>query len=220
MLIVPEKFNRNSINVTSLMPPEQSGAWLLERMRQRIGFDSYADQNLLDFGCGVRFSQAIINGGLPIGKYFGIDVFRPMIRFLQKNVHDRRFSYAVLDAYHPSYNPHGKLLSPATTLPVDDKDFDIICMFSVITHQYPRDSQSIFSIARRHVRPDGHLFFTCFLDETIDTFEDRSPHQDGGRCFYNAGFLNEIVTGCGWRQTSRYPGEGPIIGDSFLYLAA
>src|SRR5690348_8049992 len=57
-LVVPEKFNRNSYTVSSLMPAEESGAWLLERMRQQIGLETYAASTLLDFGCGVRFSQA------------------------------------------------------------------------------------------------------------------------------------------------------------------
>src|SRR2546427_86247 len=129
MLVVPEEFNRNSITVTSLMTPEQSGVWLLERMRRQIGFESYAQKKLLDFGCGVRFSQAIISS-------------------------------------------------------------------------------------------DGQLFFTCFLDQAINTFEDRSPELNGGRCFYNPDFLTELVESCGWREVGRGPAEGPLIGDSFVYQRA
>ena|SRR3989442_317956 len=220
MLVVPEEFNRNSITVTSLMTPEQSGVWLLERMRRQIGFESYAQKKLLDFGCGVRFSQAIINSEFPIGRYFGVDIFHPMIEFLQNNVRDRRFAYYFLDAYHPLYNPQGSLLSPDFILPIGEQDFDIVCMFSVITHQYPRDSKSIFSILRRHISADGQLFFTCFLDQAINTFEDRSPELNGGRCFYNPDFLTELVESCGWREVGRAPAEGPLIGDSFVYQRA
>jgi SAM-dependent methyltransferase len=217
MLIVPAEFNRNSITVTSLMTPEQSGIWLLERMRRQIGFESYADKKVLDFGCGVRFTQAILNTDLPFGRYFGVDVFRPMIEFLQNNVRDSRFGYYFLDAHHPIYNSQGKSLSPESILSIDENDFDIVCMFSVITHQYPNDAKSIFSMLRPHIRSEGHLFFTCFLDETISAFEDRSPQHDGGRCFYNPALLTEIVKSCGWRQVGSAPGEGPLIGDSFVY---
>jgi SAM-dependent methyltransferase len=217
MLVVPEEFNRNSITVTSLMTAEQSGLWLLERMRRQIDFESYADKKLLDFGCGVRFSQAIINSELPIGRYFGVDVFHRMIKFLQKNVHDQRFAYHFLDVYHPLYNPRGKLLSPDLTLPIPEHAFDIVSMFSVITHQYPLDAKIIFSMLRRHTCVKGHLFFTCFLDEAISTFEDRSPERNGGRCFYSPGFLTQLVESCGWREVGRAPGAGPLIGDSFVY---
>jgi SAM-dependent methyltransferase len=189
-------------------------------MRQHIGFESYADKKLLDFGCGVRFSQAIINSDLPIGRYFGVDNFRPLIEFLQKNVEDRRFAYGFLDAYHPLFNPHGTALTTETPLPVAEHDFDIASMFSVITHQNPDDSRCIFTALRRHIRANGHLFFTCFLDEKISTFEDRSPERNGGRCFYNPKFLTELVERCGWRQITSAPSEGPLIGDAFVYQAS
>jgi len=215
ILVVPPEFNRNSSTVISLMSPEDSGCWLLDRMRKQIGLESYANKRLLDFGCGVRFSQAIINRKLSIGDYIGVDVCLPMIEFLQKKVRDDRFSYIFLDAYHAMYNPHGSPLTPNWSLPIT-QDADVVCMFSVITHQYPNDSLSIFSILRRHINAAGQLFFTCFLDESIFDFEDRSPERNGGRCFYNPQFLTDIVQRCGWRVVTRARGEGPLIGDSFV----
>jgi len=202
--------------VTSLMPPEESGRWLLERMRRRIGIDSYRDTRLLDFGCGVRFSQAIINTPIAIGGYVGVDVYRPMIAFLQRTVRDERFAYIYLDAYHALYHRSGPVLSKDSTLPLAPASFDVICLFSVITHQNPDESRAIFAMLRRYVRDDGHLFFTCFLDESIAGFEDRSPQRNGGRCFYHPDLLVPLVEGCGWRLVSRAPGEGPLIGDSFV----
>jgi SAM-dependent methyltransferase len=217
VLVVPEKFNRNSAKVTALMPPEESGLWLLERMRQRIGFSSYADKKLLDFGCGVRFAQAILNRNLPFGRYVGVDNYEEMIDFLRKNVRDRRFSFHYLDAYHALYNKTGKWLAPDTELPIKERDFDVIAMFSVITHQTPADSHAIFTMLRRYVKADGHLFFTCFIDDAIATFEDRSPERNGGFCFYNSAFLTKLVESCGWLCLDRAPREGPIIGDSFVF---
>ena len=220
MLVVPSEFNRNSITVTSLMTPEESGVWLLEWMRLQIGFESYADKKVLDFGCGVRFTQAIINTEYPIGRYFGVDISRPMIEFLQKNVRDGRFAYYYFDVKHPIYNPRGKALTPGTVLPIAERDFDVVCMFSVITHQYPDDSRSIFSMLRRHVGARGHLFFTCFLDDSISTFEDRSTQRNGGKVFYNPDFLTELAESCGWGQVRMAPSVGPLIGQSFVYRPA
>ena len=220
MLVVPDEFSRNSPTVTSLMTPEQSGVWLLEWMRLQIGFDSYADKKVLDFGCGVRFTQAIINTGFPIGRYFGVDVDRPIIEFLQNNVRDSRFAYYCLDAHHPMYNPRGRVLTPDMALPIAEQDFDIVCMFSVITHQYPDDSRSIFSVLRRHVAARGRLWFTCFLDDSIGTFEDRSKERNGGKVFYSPEYLTGLVESCGWRQVSMAPSVGPLVGQSFVYRPA
>ena len=215
-LVVPEKFNRNSPTVTSLMTPEQSGLWLLERMRGRVGLESYATARLLDFGCGVRLTQALINTGTPIGRYVGIDVFGEMIDFLRSAVADPRFSFHTLDAYNPMYNPSGRPLSPDTSLPVPLRYFDVISLFSVITHQYPHDSECLFTMLRRHVAADGHLFFTCFLDSGIETFEDRSPDRNAGRCFYRPDYLVDLVERCGWHVVSVAAAQAPLIGDSFV----
>lgn len=220
MLVVPSEFSRNSPKVTSLMTPEESGVWLLEWMRLQIGFESYADKKVLDFGCGVRFTQAIINTEYPMGRYLGVDVYRPMIEFLQKNVRDGRFAYHCLDAYHRMYSPRGRALTPDTVLPIGEQDFDVVCMFSVITHQYPDDSRSIFSMLRRHVGVRGHLFFTCFLDDSISTFEDRSRQRNGGMVFYNPDFLTGLVESCGWRRVGVAPSVGPLVGPSFVYRPA
>lgn len=219
-LRIPEGFNRNSAKVTALMPPEQSGRWLLERMRQHVGFDTYAGKAILDFGCGVRFSQAIINAGLEVGSYVGVDNYLEMVEFLQSEVRDSRFMYHHLDAYHPLYNRVGRRMSVNTRLPIAESAFDIVCMFSVITHQNPTDSESIFRMLRRHVAPGGSLFFTYFGDAHIDTFEDRSQEQNGGICFYNPDFLCALVERNGWRKVSAAPSEGPLIGDAFVFRPA
>jgi len=219
-LQVPERFNRNSPKVTALMTPEQSGRWLLERMRQHIGLETLDRVKLLDFGCGVRFSQAILNTGFRIGGYTGVDNDRAMIEFLQSAVRDRRMSYVFLDAYHPMYNKTGQPLAATTRLPIEEASHDVISMFSVITHQNPEDSMSIFKLLRRYVREDGYLFFTCFLDDAIPSFEDRSPERNGGFVFYNPSFLKDLVERCGWREVSRAPGEGPVIGNSFVFRPA
>jgi SAM-dependent methyltransferase len=215
-LVVPEQFNRNSSTVSSLMTPEQSGLWLLERLKQRLSIRTFARTHLLDFGCGVRFTQALINGKVRIGSYTGVDCFADMVHFLRSAVPDPRFTYYVFDAFHPLYNPAGLPLTPMTRLPVPKRDFDLITMFSVITHQYPQDSESIFTILRRHVAPDGRLFFTCFLDPQVSTFEDRSQERNGGRCFYGPDYLTSLVERCGWKVLSTAPAEAPLIGDSFL----
>jgi len=186
-------------------------------MRQQIGIQTYSDKKLLDFGCGVRFSQALINTNYSIGQYVGVDVCRPIIEYLQKSVRNNRFSYHFIDAYHPTYNPGGSALSHDFRLPLAQSDFDIACLFSVITHQSPEDSEIIFSLLRRHVRSDGHLFFTCFLDDSLPEYEDRSADGNRGRCFYNSAYLVDLAQSAGWRFVAKAPANGPLIGDSFVF---
>lgn len=202
------------------MTPEESGRWLLERMRQHVGFSDYADIHLLDFGCGVRFSQAILNTGLNIGSYTGVDNYAEMIAFLARAVTDSRCSYVFFDAHHAIYNPKGRPIGQHASLPLNAGAYDVVSMFSVITHQSPEESTAIFTLLRKHVKAEGHLFFTCFLDETIASFEDRSPAGlTGERCYYNPSFLTAMVAECGWEEVRRAPAEGPLIGDSFVFRA-
>ena len=219
-LVVPDRLNRNSARVTALMPPEQAGLRLLERMRQQIGIESYADLRVLDFGCGVRFSQTIVNAGFELGHYAGVDNCRDVIDFLSAHARDLRLSYHFLDAHHPLYHPTGQALSETARLDVDDASFDVACMFSVITHQSPADSRSIFALLRRYVRPDGHLFFTAFVDDAVETFEDRSPERNCGVCVYRPAFLRRLVVDCGWRFVSSAPSEGALVQPSFVFRPA
>ena len=101
-------------------------------------------------------SQAILDTGFRIGAYTGVDNCRAMIEFLQRNVRDRRMSYVLLDAQHQLYNEAGQPMDFTTRLPLEEEGYDVASMFSVITHQHPADSASIFTLLRRYVRPEGH----------------------------------------------------------------
>jgi SAM-dependent methyltransferase len=215
-LVVPAHLNRNSATVTALMPPEQAGLRLLDRMRRDIGLESYAHVRVLDFGCGVRFSQTILNIGVAIGHYAGVDNSRDVIDFLSANVRDPRLSYHFLDARHALYNPGGQPLTGTTALPFAAASFDVASMFSVITHQAPDDARAIFTMLRSYLRPDGHLYFTCFLDDAVETFEDRSPDRNGGCCVYHPAFLADIVASCRWQLVSSAPPDGPLIASAFV----
>jgi hypothetical protein len=56
----------------------------------------------------------------------------------------------------------------------------------------------------------------AFSNDGIDAFEDRSSERNGGFCFYNRSVLVFLVEDCGWTIVSSAPGEGPLIGDSFV----
>src|SRR5262249_47054479 len=141
----------------------------------RLGVADLDGKDILDIGCGVRFAQAIINGAIPIGSYTGIEVDATLIAWLRENVDDDRFAFHHWPVRNAMYNPLGTTMGEATRLPVTDS-YDLIWMFSVVTHMTPRDAKTILELARGRVRPTGRLFFTAFCDDAVDRFLDRTPN--------------------------------------------
>jgi SAM-dependent methyltransferase len=132
-LRIPDEFRRGATRESASI---ESAVWLIEHMCSLLGLDGLGNTDLLDVGCGIKFSQALINRSLPIKRYVGIDVYREMIAYLRETVDDPRFEYFHIDVHNQRYNPDGDVLSEDTRLPVGDRKFDVICLFSVFTHSH------------------------------------------------------------------------------------
>ena len=142
-----------------------SGVALLDLMATSLGRRDLSEVSVLDMGCGCKFTQAILDRGLPVGQYTGVDVYADMIEFLREEVSDPRFAFHHVNTHNAMYNPEGEPLSESTALPVAQGSFDIICGFSLFTHLAPHDYVSLLKVLRRYVKPDGHLFFSLFVNE-------------------------------------------------------
>jgi SAM-dependent methyltransferase len=140
-------------------------AWLIEHMCQHLGLEDLATSDVLDFGCGVKFTQALINRELPVRRYVGVDVNSEVIDYLSANVVDPRFDFHRLNAHNELYNPEGEPLSEDMTLPIPSESFDVICLFSVFTHLAPHDYRAMLRLLRRFARPSALLFYTLFINE-------------------------------------------------------
>jgi SAM-dependent methyltransferase len=162
MLEVPQKFSRSAIGGEW---ETASAAWLIERMCERVGLADLSNVEVLDMGCGVKFTKLFLNQEVAIKRYVGIDVYREMIEFLRENVEDPRFEYFYIDVKNDKYNPGGVPFTEELRLPVGDQTFDLICLFSVFTHLAPPDYRTMLKLLRRHVRADGRLFFTLYINE-------------------------------------------------------
>ena len=143
----------------------QAVLWLIEHMCAHVGIPDLAAADVLDMGCGVKFTTTILNEGVPVKRYVGVDVFKEMIEFLQANVDDPRFEFQHVDLRNERYNPDGAPLSSVAALPLADGSFDLICLFSVFTHLAPDDFREMLRVLRPLVRPDGKLFFSLYIDE-------------------------------------------------------
>jgi SAM-dependent methyltransferase len=200
---IPHQFSRNSPNVLAL-GVETTGSTLINCGNELLDCSDLSDKDVLDIGCGVRFTQTIINRDLPIKSYTGIDIDEPLINYLIDNVQDSRFSFYYWHVYNEKYNTAGQRLNKRAELPFSPKKFDVIWMYSVITHNYPPDTECLLSVLRRYIKKDGGLLFSVFLDNNIDTFEDRLKHQPLSAAYYNEKFLRKIISKTGWQAESLY----------------
>jgi SAM-dependent methyltransferase len=220
--VVPPRFLRNAANVLALGPPADVGRTLADYMCRRIGVADLAGLDVLDVGCGTRFADMLMNRDVPVGSYTGIDVHRGMIEFLQAGAIDPRLSFHHFNAFTPLYNPSGEPMTAETELPVGDRRFDVICMFSVITHQLPADAQALFAILRRYVRPGGHLFFSCCLDDESGVDYGEAREKPTGLSLYSTAHMRRLLAATGWKEVSLVPTnpEGLAVLDTFLCTPA
>jgi SAM-dependent methyltransferase len=162
-LQVPQRFNRSA--VADEQWERQSARWLIDHMCEHLGLRDLRDTEMLDMGCGVKFTRLFIDDDVPIKHYVGIDVYGDMIQYLAQSVGDPRFEYFHIDVRNELYNPTGRPFTEERRLPLGSRRFDLICLFSVFTHLAPADYRTMLKVLRRHVRPDGRLFFTLYVNE-------------------------------------------------------
>lgn len=216
-LEIPAQFNRNSANVLAV-GVEKTGATLIACGNELLGCADLAGKDVLDMGCGGRFTQTIINRDLPIGSYTGIDIDEPLIAYLRGEVRDSRFTFHYWDVHNELYHKAGRHLTEDSRLPVgEDRKFDVIWMYSVITHNRPADAGCLFRILRRHVRKGGCLLVSAIIDNEIEEFEDREKNQPLSYACYNEKFLRKILSRAGWRMEALYPRK-PDTVMQHLYL--
>jgi SAM-dependent methyltransferase len=165
-LDIPKKFHRGALKDREAT--KESAVFLLRHMCDELGLPDLSQQAVLDVGCGTKFSQALLEHGLPIKSYVGVDVYREMIDFLRENVSDPRFEYHHIDVHNDLYNPGAPPMTEHTDLGVGNRTFDVICLFSVFTHLAPDDYRTMLRLLRRYVRPSGRLIYTLFIDELTE----------------------------------------------------
>ena len=199
-------FNFNAPDVAQY-PVEVSGHYLMESLRRRLGWTSFKGKRLLDFGCGVRLSRTIVNLGVDIGLYCGVDLNEQAIAWLKANVHDPRLRFEHLNMYNPLYNAAGPETDDHTLERLGLSEFDAACMFSVITHQGPEEAAKIFSMLYRCVAEGGRMYFTTFTDQTVDGYIERDPTNPGMLSTYNPERMIELLAKCGWVALDVYPAD-------------
>lgn len=218
MLQIPDKFNRNHVTIRRLGPQADTGLWLLNYIGERIGVPTLAGIDVLDLGCGCRFADAIVNRGVPLKSYVGIDVHKEMIDFLAQNVADERLQFFHFNAKNPGYNNDGIPMTVDTALPTGNRQFDLICMYSVITHQLPEDAAIIFTVLRRACRSTGHLFFSAAIEDGDFGYREAMPETPTALSVYSWNLIKRLIEDARWRVVSfeRAATEGLPNQDTFV----
>ncbi len=141
----------------------EAGVFAVALLCHAMKREDLSGVDLLDVGCGTKLAETLLGNSMAIGSYVGIDVSADLIDWLQANVSDPRFEFHRLDAHNERYNPDGDDLGSFELLPVGERYFDLICLFSVFTHLAPHDYVSMLRLLRRHAKSDARLLFSLFL---------------------------------------------------------
>jgi SAM-dependent methyltransferase len=165
-LEIPPKYNRSGYR--NVDRTTESALFLIPYVCDLLGIADLSGHDVLDVGCGTKFTDAFVNRKVPIKSYVGVDVYGEMTSFLNENVTDPRFEYHHIDVRNELYNRDAPPMTEATDLGVGGRRFDVIWLFSVFTHLAPRDYGTMLKMLRRYIRPDGRLIYTLFVDELTD----------------------------------------------------
>lgn len=202
--IIEPPLNLNAPGV-SRYAPEITGNVLLSSLRRRFGWHDFSDKRFLDFGCGVRFARTIVNLEIKIKLYAGIDLNRAAINWLRASISDSHLRFYHYDIANIFYHPNGPTCKDAIFPAVEGfGEFDGAGMFSVITHQPPDNSQFIISLLHKAVSPNGQMYFTAFLNESIVDYAEGLPDVPGAQSHYNPSYLCGIVESTGWKVIDIY----------------
>ncbi len=197
-------FNFNAPTVAAY-PAEVSGYYLLKSLSRHLGWSSLNQKRLLDFGCGVRFARTIVNLGLDIAYYVGVDTQSEPIQWLRSNVDDARLRFEHFNIRNVLYNPDGDNPEADLLAGAGLTGFDAASMFSVITHQNPEEAARTFEMLYPCVKDGGALYFTAFVDESVNEYVEREPQLKGHMSTYHPSYLLDILLDAGWFVSDIYP---------------
>jgi SAM-dependent methyltransferase len=172
---------------------------------------------ILDYGCGVKVVQGLLEIECRHKKYVGVDVYREMIDFLRTSVRDDRFSFASLDFHNAMYKNDGHRMTRDAKLPISDERFDILCMFSVITHMVPDDTAAALSILRRYAAPSATLILTAFFDpQQKEEFIDSVSGKPLLKAIYRKDYLERLIADASWTIRSANQGVPRVIQQYYV----
>lgn len=214
---VPERFRRGSLRTDERASVDSAH----ELLGIVGGIVPVGGRKILDFGCGVKLVQALLEQDYGHVRYAGVDVYAEMIDYLRSHVNDPRFEFGTLNFHNAMYNKKGMPMTAESRLPIADDLFDIITMFSVITHMVPEDALATFRILRGYAAPGAKLIFSTFIDAAqTEDFIDKVPDRPLLNAFYRKEFLDGLIERGGWLIASFNKPVGSVIQHYYVCAPA
>ena len=186
---------------------------------ETIGRSDLEGVDVLDVGCGTKVVKVLLDRSIPVGHYTGVDAAARVIDWLSETVKDPRFDFCHLNARNEMYNPDGMPLEGFERLPVGDRKYDLICLFSVFTHLDPGDFRSMLRLLHGHAKPGAKLLFSLYLTRPDGggiylgpgdsppgaRFVDELSEMPLGVARYDEDYALELIAASGWTVESLNP---------------
>jgi SAM-dependent methyltransferase len=132
--------------------------------KNRVGLTS--TDSVLDIGCGIgRRTVPLLDYLEERALYVGMEIDRRGIDWLCRNVTSKnpRFVFIHQDIYNKFYNPKGALIASKLVLPFPNASFDLVALWSVFTHMYPKDIAHYLAEISRVLKPGGKVVASYYL---------------------------------------------------------
>jgi len=201
-LSVPLELRRGSLRENEIKSIKSAIA-NLKGIAERTGRSDWSNQKVLDFGCGVKISQTLVQYNINVGTYIGMDVHPGIIQFLKSHVNLPNFDFYRVPFRNEMYNPQGVELKLNSGLPGEIKDYDLIILQSVFTHFAPKDFWALLCVLRRYAAKDARMLFTCFIDNEMEQdFCDAVPDSPLLKAYYKEKFVLKMLKKSGWNALS------------------
>lgn len=151
--------------------------------------------DVVEIGCGVGRDAIPLTGILPpAGSYLGIDVMRPSIDWAQAHISTEapHFEFVHFDVADAQHNPGGGREMTGYVIPREANSIDLVFLFSVFTHMFPKDVAHYLGEFSRILRPGGRVLASMF---TMDRGLIPYLQSIGGGGLRNLTFSHEVEPG-------------------------
>lgn len=201
-LSIPFEFRRGVLKGDERKSIASALAFFKETAR-RTGWDDWQRLTVLDYGCGVKFTQALLQYDVPVRRYVGMDNDAALIDHLKARVDSPSFSFFYVPFYNEMYPTGDVPMTADAQLPGEWDAYDLITLQSVFTHLQPADFAALAEILRRYVAPDGRMVFTCRIDDGLaGDFLDAVPGKPSFKVLYREHRVRQMLVDAGWQVLS------------------